>query len=261
MMEYIALAKKVYAMAKEVKQYIEVDQNCRIVILEEFNAGEFLVEVPDFKCDDFIIENNFMRIYATGSRAPLCDGASLVPDEIKGFSALISSIVHDLLYAHMEEIAVAWNWEVGEVRKLADDVFGNDLKARNKGWLGKLLSRVYYWGVRVFGGIYHNAKRASLLLLCLMSLTALGGDNALVRITELGTIKEPPSWLKNYEVIEQGIYEATNTSRRVIASITRKGKTIKFPKPVRYTYRIIHSNGKVYFCDSYSNWLLLEKEN
>lgn len=259
-MDYISLAKKVYKMAEKVKEFIEVDQNCRIVILEDFSAGRFLVDIPNFKCDDFEIKDNCMTIFKTGSRQPICDGASLVPDEVKGFTALVSSIVHDMLYAHLEEIAEAWGWDVADVRKLADDVFGNDLLARNKGGLGRLLSNVYYWGVRLFGGIYHNAKKTSVFLIfSLVSLVAFGG-NAFDKVAALKTVNEPPRWLERYEVLEQGIYEVVSTNRKVIATITRNGKQIKFPQPKKYTYRIIHSHGKEYFCDSNANWFLIKKE-
>jgi hypothetical protein len=201
-----------------------------------------------------------MVIYATGSRQPICDGASLVPDEVKGFSALVSSIVHDMLYAHLEEIAEAWKWDIDDVRKLADDVFGNDLLARNKGWLGRLLSNVYYWGVRVFGGLYHNAKKTSVFLtICLISLAAFGG-NAFDKVTALKSVNKPLEWLEQFEVLEQGAYEVISTNRKVIATIKRNGREIKFPPPKRYTYRIIHSNGKQYFCDSLANWFLIKKE-
>lgn len=259
-MDYISLAKKVYKMAEKVKEFIEVDQNCRIVILKDFMAGKFLVDVPDYKCEDFEITAGIMLIYATGNRQPICDGASLVPDEVKGFSALISSIVHDMLYAHLEEIAEAWGWDVADVRKLADNVFGNDLLARNKGWLGRLLSNVYYWGVRLFGGIYHNAKKTSVFLfLSLASLVAFGG-NAFDKVTALKTVNEPPKWLDGYKVLEQGTFEVITTNRKAVATIRRNGMEIKFPPPKRYAYRIIHSHGKQYFCDSNANWFLIKKE-
>lgn len=260
MMDYLSLAKKVFDMAEKVKDFIEVDQNCRIVILQDFNAGQFLIDIPNYKCDDFEIKDNAMIIFATGSRAPICDGASLVPDEVKGFSALVSSIVHDMLYAHLEEIANEWGWEAGDVRKLADDVFGNDLKARNKGWFGQLMSSIYYWGVRLFGGLYHNAKKTSIfLIVSLVSMGAFGG-NAFDRVTALNTINEPPRWLERFEVLEQGTYEVVTTNRRAVATITRNGREIKFPLPRRYSYRIIHSSGRQFFCDSNANWFLIKKE-
>lgn len=259
-MDYISLAKKVVKMAKKAKRYFDLDQNKRIVILQSFVAGRFKSPVPDFYCEDFCIVNNLMVVYATGDRQPICDGASLVPDEVKGFSALISSIVHDMLYAHLEEIAEAWGWDVADVRKLADDVFGNDLLARNKGWLGRLLSNVYYWGVRLFGGIYHNAKKTSVFLFfSLVSLIAFGG-NAFDKVTALKTVNEPPKWLDGYKVVEQGTFEVITTNRKAVATIRRNGMEIKFPPPKRYTYRIIHSHGKQYFCDSNANWFLIKKE-
>lgn len=180
----VELVRKAIAVTMQVKGLIEVDQNERIYILHSFVWGTFgeKIDVPDFSCADFKIENKTLTILATGNRKPICDGSSLAPNKVFDFDTITSSIGHDLLYAYQEEIAEAWGWDVEDVRKLADDAFGCDLLARAKAQdtlvgriIGKATAHVYHWFVRKFGGIYHNVKKFFLLAFIFCCLIALSG--------------------------------------------------------------------------------------
>lgn len=164
-------------MAEEVKDLIDVDQKRRIIIKKPFVWGKFKVDVPDFVCEDFEIIDNTMTIYATGNREPICDGSSLAPDVVWDFNTIVSSIGHDCGYQHLEKVAEAWGWEVKKVRKLFDDAFGCDLLARAKAqgkWrvrmTGKVISHIYHWCVRAFGGFYHSAKSKLIIAIALTML-------------------------------------------------------------------------------------------
>lgn len=177
----ITTIRKVIKMAEKVADAVEVDQSRRVIIKSPFVWGEFKEPVPDYICEDFEIVDSVMTIYATGDREPICDGSSLAPDEIGKIDTIRSSIGHDCMYEHLESIAEAWGWSVDDVRKLADDAFGCDLKeeaASQKSaiWriVGNAIASVYHRAVRWFGGLYHNAKNGAAIIVAAMILTGCG---------------------------------------------------------------------------------------
>ena len=99
----------------------------------------------------------------------ICDGCTLSPDfwpkSWGGLKAYLSAIFHDRWYAWLEKFAKAWGWAVERVRKLGDIIFGSILRAWTKllrGWQrvkGEIACRVYYRGVRAFGGVAHAAYK------------------------------------------------------------------------------------------------------
>lgn len=170
----ITIGGKVFKMAKKAKKYFDLDQEKRIIILQDYVAGSFSKDCPDFECDDFQIKDRVMTIFATGARTPICDGASLAPDKVAGFDVVSSSVVHDCLYHYMSKLAHSWGWYEKQVRQLADEAFGCDLLAKAKAEKNTLkriaytgVAYIYYYAVRLFGGLYHNAKNASVFL-CLL---------------------------------------------------------------------------------------------
>lgn len=164
----VAVGKKVYKVAKKLKTILEIDQNKRIIIKRDFVAGTFTRPVPDFRCVDFAIVDREMEIFRTGDREPICDSVSLAPDKIWDFDIVVSSVVHDCIYKYLEQIAKAWGWPVEDVRELADNAFGCDMLARartEKNALKRAVyvatAHIYHAAVRLFGGIYHNAKKGA----------------------------------------------------------------------------------------------------
>lgn len=171
----LTIGKKVIQMGRKAKKYFDLDQRKRIIILQSFVAGRFKSSVPDFYCKDFSIVNNLLTIYATEDREPICDGASLAPDSVAGFDIISSSVIHDCLYHYLERISQEWGWYVDDVRQIADEAFGCNLlfKARaEKNCLKRIaytgVAYIYYYAVRLFGGLYHNAKKGATLFLCLL---------------------------------------------------------------------------------------------
>lgn len=175
----IATAKKVYEMTKKIKTLIELDQQKRIIIKRDIVAGTFVRKVPDFRCVDFAIESGVMTIFKTGDREPICDSVSIAPDKIWDFDIVVSSVVHDCIYHYLEQIAKAWGWSVAEVRELADNAFGCDMLARartEKNAIKRAVyvatAHIYHAAVRIFGGIYHSAKKGAGVLAVLLLFTA-----------------------------------------------------------------------------------------
>ena len=99
----------------------------------------------------------------------ICDGASRFPDRICGINLVPGSIAHDVIYRELENIARAFGVSTSVVRKFADDVFKSVNLAENDGRKGaKTVSTLTYWGVRLFGGIYHRRHIATAILVMLM---------------------------------------------------------------------------------------------
>lgn len=175
----VATAKKVYKMAKKLKEILEIDQNKRIIIKRDIVAGTFVRKVPDFRCVDFAIIGGVMTIFRTGDREPICDSVSIAPDKIWDFDIVVSSVVHDCIYHYLEQIAKAWGWTVAEVRELADNAFGCDMLARARTEKKAIMravyvatAHIYYAAVRIFGGIYHSAKKGASMFVFLLLFTA-----------------------------------------------------------------------------------------
>ena len=185
----IGIGKKVAKVAKKAKELYELDQKRRVRVNEDVVLGRFrdditfpdgsVRSVPDFRCDDFAIEDGVFTVFATGDRDPFCDGSSLAPDRIGSWDTIKAALGHDAGYEHLEEIAKAWGWTVDEVRWLFDAMFGDlllDEAARQKSAVmrtaGGVFSRIYYWAVRNFGGIYHRAKSGAVV--CVAALVLAG---------------------------------------------------------------------------------------
>ena len=100
---------------------------------------------------------------------PVCDGASRFPDRLFGINLVPGSIAHDTIYRELEAIAKAFGVPLSVVRKFADRVFASVNLAENDGKAGaKTVSTITFWGVRLFGGIYHRRHIATAILVMLM---------------------------------------------------------------------------------------------
>lgn len=160
---------------KKVADLIEEDHSHRVIIKKTYTAGRFLDPIPpDYKCKDFSIRNGKFRVYKTGKRTPIVDGASCAPDKIGSIDIANAYIVHDLMYYHLEDIAEKWDWDPDKVRELADACLGNAI-AHEGGFLANVISRVYYSAVRVFGGFYHGVRKLFVITVLVLGMAAITG--------------------------------------------------------------------------------------
>lgn len=96
---------------------------------------------------------------------PICDGASRFPDVFLGIDLRPGAVAHDVWYREMEAIARAFGVPVSVVRKFGDRIFTSVNLAENDGKpCVKSVSTLTYWGVRLFGGIYHRRHLAGAIL-------------------------------------------------------------------------------------------------
>ena len=180
----------------KVASLIEEDHAHRVIIKRAYTAGRFLDPIPpDFKCPDFRIKNGVMRVYKTGKREPIVDGASCAPDKVGSVDCANGYIVHDLLYHYMEQLAHAWDWDVDKVRELADVCLGNAIEQQG-GFLANIVGRFYYSAVRVFGGIYHSLRRLFVIGFALGLLAGVGGCSGCQAPHRFDVVDDAP-----YEVV------------------------------------------------------------
>lgn len=194
----IKIAKEAGKMAQKAKELYELDQKKRIIVKQNIILGRFhqalnfpdgsIRSVPDFLCDDFGIIDGVFEVFATDDREPIIDGSSLAPDKIGSWNTIKAAIGHDCGYEHLEEMAEAWGWKVEDVRWLLDAMFGNLLEAETARQqtqvmrvAGGVFTRIYFWAVRRFGGIYHDVKKVAPALLAVL---LIGGCLAIPDVFE-----------------------------------------------------------------------------
>jgi len=117
---------------------------------------------PDYFDESWHIVDGVITEMPFAVSREACDGCTLSPDYWPrtwgGVKAYVGALFHDRWYKWMEKFAKAWGWTEEKVRKLGDVVFGNILRAfvkRLRGLSrvrGEIACRVYYGGVRAFGG-------------------------------------------------------------------------------------------------------------
>lgn len=96
--------------------------------------------------------------YDSTPEHPHCDGVSIFPNRILGVSLLEAAMFHDPWYERMEAIAAALAWPVWKVRRAGDVIFRELIIETNKGRrMAVPVAWAAYFGVRIFGGIYHWA--------------------------------------------------------------------------------------------------------
>lgn len=103
-----------------------------------------------------------ITVYAYDSTPehPHCDGVSIFPNRILGVSLLEAAMFHDPGYERLEALAKALGWSVGKVRRAIDVIFRELIIETNKGRrMAVPVAWAAYFGVRIFGGIYHAAHR------------------------------------------------------------------------------------------------------
>lgn len=91
------------------------------------------------------------RVQITVRKGYSWDGCSIVPDAPGTRKA---SCVHDAIYQFAEAIATAFGWPVREVLRWADETFLQVMRQDHCP-----VAKLYYVGVRLFGGAFHSLAR------------------------------------------------------------------------------------------------------
>ena len=177
--EVLAISRKIVkAVRPYIKAQLAKDAANRYSLKEEWYlpvlakgavlpAGEYHGEVVNILSDG-AVNLVYYNPFESAADKPICDGASKFPDKVFGVNLVPASIAHDTIYRELEEIAKAFGVPVSAVRKLADQVFASVNLAENRGKLGaKTISTLTFWGVRLFGGIYHR-RHVALVLFAIM---------------------------------------------------------------------------------------------
>lgn len=118
--------------------------------------GECFATLSDFICSQFKFSKGWITIFK-GYEWDGCSGGVWVFEvwdgnlEDNGLPQMYyPSLVHDVLYEYMEELAEFWGVKVDSIKKWADNVFLALAQAHKfeKAYL-------YYWAVKHLGGIFH----------------------------------------------------------------------------------------------------------
>jgi len=121
-------------------------------------------EVPDYHGPRVTIEDSVPTIQPYAGS----DGCTLSPDRVGRWILVEAALAHDALTEEQDLIAAAWGWEVARVRELADNMFYGLACARAPCWL----ARIYWRGIRAFGGIAHAVCRVGTVCLIAALLCA-----------------------------------------------------------------------------------------
>jgi hypothetical protein len=93
------------------------------------------------------IDGKIIGAQITVSKTARWNGATMAPD----FQQVVrGTLFHDIIYDCLEEIAVAWNWSLPQVRRWGDQLF-NEVN-RVEGFFFPL-KLIYYRAVRRLGGL------------------------------------------------------------------------------------------------------------
>ena len=206
-MDYAKIAQQLLkASAKYVRAELKKDASNLYSLKSEWwlpavrgglPKGEYYGEIVNIFSDGQFTLVWYNPFESTPER-PICDGASRFPDHFLGINLVPCSIAHDGIYRELERIARAFGVPASVVRKFADDVFKSVNLAENDGKACvETVSTLTYWGVRMFGGLYHKRHIATAVVIAL----ALSGCAGCV-----GTVFDDPSEYKSpeWEKVENG---------------------------------------------------------
>ena len=165
-----AMKKLKDAYERDRDHLVRLDRDFVVgTLCESFPYGEKDLPVLDWRCEDFSIVSRVLTLYARPD--PICDGATLAPDKLAGVDLAAGYIPHDFLYTHLDEMAAdeRWKeagWTEASLRAFFDAILGRMIEREEKK-RGKApwRSRLYYAGVRLFGGIAHRLGLSTAALL------------------------------------------------------------------------------------------------
>lgn len=169
----------------KVWAYVDTDLNKRYSLLEPWHF-RLVEELPGkFDSDKIQAEGQALifKPYKSTKKNPVCDGNTLVPEEMFGIKTEIGSLAHDPGYLDLEAFAAAMGWTVAKARLFFDTIYGNILRelARRepnavKRKLGIAWANISYAGVRLLGGVGHAAYKLGLVAIaCSVCMGASGG--------------------------------------------------------------------------------------
>ena len=178
-MDYATIAKQA---AKIAAKYVKAELKKDASNLYSLKAVWTLPAIRNGRLPAGEYHGEYVNIFSDGKSAlvwynpfestpekPVCDGASRFPDSFLGVNLVPGSVAHDVIYRELEAIAKAFGVDVSVVRKFADDVFKSVNLAENKGRpFVETVSTMTYWGVRLFGGIYHKRHVATAVVALLL---------------------------------------------------------------------------------------------
>ena len=138
-------------------------------------AGEYHGPIINVLCDGEWAQI-WLNPYESTAENNICDGASRFPDVFLGVDLRPGSAFHDPWYIEMEDIAKTFGCDEAVVRDLGDNGFTSINLAENDGKrFVKTVSTMVHWGVRIAGGIYHNAHKGGVAVAVLLASLALAG--------------------------------------------------------------------------------------
>ena len=138
-------------------------------------AGEYHGPIVNVLCDGDWAQI-WLNPYESTAENNICDGASRFPDVFLGIDLRPGSAFHDPWYIEMEAIAEVFGCDWGTVRDLGDNAFTSINLAENAGKrFAKTVSTMVHWGVRIAGGMYHNAHKGVVAVAVLLAALALAG--------------------------------------------------------------------------------------
>ena len=207
----ISLAEKV---GKIALQAYRRDRDHYVRLLEPYTVGRFLIDVPDYDCELFTISDGTLTLKAAGERH--CDGATFAPDKIGDKDFAGAYIAHDYWYEMIDSMAKESAFreaglDAGKLKDIGDAILAAKMQQKSGLW-----ARVYYWGVRTFGGLFRRLGLASLsLLLAVVTLSGCAGC-----LTMPDGIFEPSGDEPSYEIVPR---EAQGVNRRHDAAFAALG--------------------------------------
>ena len=105
----------------KVIEYAREDLGKRYSLLEDWEIrlkeavpAPYVDEQVDIRGKRLVIKS-----YTSTKEDRICDGNTLVPEEVMGIPTVVGSLAHDPLYGNdrMKKIAKAWGWSVAKTRK------------------------------------------------------------------------------------------------------------------------------------------------
>ena len=181
-------------VGKAAYRLYKKDRGHYVRLLEPYTVGRFLVDVSDFDCELFTLQEGVLTLKPAEARH--CDGATLAPDRIGGADFASAYIAHDFWYEMIEAMAADGRFkeaglDAGGLRKIGDAMLAAQMAVKSRFWAG-----VYYWFVRRFGWL---ARRMGVVLaMGLASALALAGCAGCVELP--GSVFEPSGEEPVYEV-------------------------------------------------------------
>ncbi len=186
--------KLLSGLGKAAYRFYKKDRDHYVRLLEPYTVGRFLIDVPDFDCELFTLQDGVLTLKPAEARH--CDGATLAPDKIGGADFASAYIAHDFWYEMIEAMAADGRFkeaglDAGGLRKIGDAMLAAQMAVKSRFWAG-----VYYWFVRRFGWL---ARRMGVVLaMGLASALALAGCAGCVELP--GSVFEPSGEEPVYEV-------------------------------------------------------------